>query len=103
MDWLPDGVAAILATGDLQGRQLFEDANEGPPKLLGEVLPGVLTGEVLPALGLPTGRIGVLLTGDFFTVPALDRRGGSGDVTEVWRAFGRRAGDRSAARSAPGR
>ena len=34
------------------------------------------------------GGIGVLLAGDLYTVPALDRRGGSGDVTAVWRAFG---------------
>jgi Icc-related predicted phosphoesterase len=29
----------------------------------------------------------VLLAGDFYTVPALDKRGGSGDVLPVWNAF----------------
>ena len=27
------------------------------------------------------------MAGDFYTVPALDKRGGSGDVSNVWRAF----------------
>lgn len=29
----------------------------------------------------------MLLAGDFYTVPALDRRGGTGDVKDVWWAF----------------
>jgi hypothetical protein len=58
-----------------------------PPRLLGEVLPLQLVDEVLPQLQLPPGEVGILLAGDFYTVPALDRRGGSGDVTSVWRAF----------------
>jgi len=32
--------------------------------------------------------VAALLAGDFYTVPALDKRGGTGDVTDVWRAFG---------------
>ena len=53
-----------------------------------EALPSRLTVEILPGVGLNDGGIGVLLAGDFYTVPALDRRGGSGDVTAVWKAFG---------------
>jgi hypothetical protein len=88
VDRLPEGLAALIATADLQGRERFEDSPGGPLRLLGEALPERLTREVLPALSLPeTGRIGVLLAGDFYTVPALDKRGGSGDVTGVWRAF----------------
>ncbi|MEZ6040302.1 MAG: hypothetical protein R3C20_07335 [Planctomycetaceae bacterium] len=33
--------------------------------------------------------MGVILAGDFYTVPNLDKRGGSGDVTSVWQAFAR--------------
>jgi Icc-related predicted phosphoesterase len=55
--------------------------------LLGEVLPLQLVNDILPQLSLPSGKIGVLLAGDFYTVPALDKRGGSGDVSDVWRAF----------------
>jgi Icc-related predicted phosphoesterase len=39
-------------------------------------------------LGTDTGNTGVFLAGDLYTVPALDRRGGSGDVRAVWEAFG---------------
>jgi Icc-related predicted phosphoesterase len=88
VDRLPPGVAAIVATSDLQGRERFEDSAGGALRLLGEVRPRLLQEEILPKLDLPTGRIGVLLAGDFYTVPALDRRGGTGDVTSVWEAFG---------------
>ena len=88
VDCLPEGVCAIVAAADLQGRERFRDRRGGVPRLLGEVLPRRLATEILPGLGLGEGGIGVLLAGDFYTVPALDRRGGSGDVTAVWRAFG---------------
>jgi 3',5'-cyclic-AMP phosphodiesterase len=88
VDRLPNDVCALLATADLQGRERFEDGDGGPIRLLGEVLPRRLAAEVLPELELrDTDRVGVLLAGDFYTVPALDRRGGTGDVTGVWRAF----------------
>ncbi|HUG68117.1 MAG TPA: metallophosphoesterase [Pirellulaceae bacterium] len=87
MDCLPDGMSAIIATGDLQGRECFRNEG-GPPRLLGEVLPLQLVDNILPQLSLANGRIGVFLAGDFYTVPTLDKRGGSGDVCDVWRAFG---------------
>lgn len=88
VDRLPGGLSAILATGDLQGREQFEKSANGPPRLMGEVLPLQLADDVLPQLSLPSGSVGVLLAGDFYTVPGLDKRGGSGDVTAVWSAFG---------------
>ncbi|TWU02917.1 metallophosphoesterase family protein [Stieleria varia] len=87
VDALPDGMSAIIATADLQGRETFESAGGKPLRLLGEVLPAILADEIIPNLGVGNGRIGVLLAGDFYTVPALDKRGGSGDVTSVWQAF----------------
>ncbi|GAA5509084.1 metallophosphoesterase [Novipirellula caenicola] len=87
VDSLPDGTAAIVVTADLQGRETFASAAGRPLRLLGEVLPGMLQTDVLPHLGLPPGDIGVWLAGDFYTVPALDKRGGSGDVRPVWNAF----------------
>ena len=87
VDRLPEGTSAIVATADLQFRERFQDSPGGPLRLLGEVLPRRLIAEVLPMLDLPAGEIGVCLAGDFYTVPALDRRGGSGDVTFVWEAF----------------
>jgi 3',5'-cyclic-AMP phosphodiesterase len=55
---------------------------------LGEVLPQRLCEELLPDLSLNDPRqVGALLAGDFYTVPALDKRGGTGDVSEVWKEF----------------
>lgn len=88
VDQLPDGVAAIVVTSDLQGREHFKYQIGPQLRLLGEWLPQVLAESILPGLSLPAGRIGVFLAGDFYTVPALDKRGGSGDVTPVWQAFG---------------
>ncbi|TWU40006.1 hypothetical protein Q31b_33220 [Novipirellula aureliae] len=87
VDALPRGTSAIVVTADLQGRETFESANGHPLRLLGEVIPGILRADVRPDLSLPSGDIGVLLAGDFYTVPALDKRGGSGDVRPVWDAF----------------
>lgn len=81
-------MAALIATADLQGRERFEDSTGGSIRLLGEALPQRLRREVLPALSVrESDLVGVLLAGDFYTVPALDKRGGIGDVTSVWRAF----------------
>jgi Icc protein len=88
VDRLPDGVRVIIATADLQGRERFQDSPNGVPRLLGEALPGRLAVDILPRLGLKQVDIGVFLAGDLYTVPALDRRGGSGDVRAVWEAFG---------------
>ena len=87
VDRLPDGMSAIIATADLQGREQLKKSPVAPPRLLGEVLPEQLLANILPELDLPDGRIVVVLAGDFYTVPALDHRGGSGDVTNVWWAF----------------
>lgn len=83
---LPASVRAIIATADLQRRVAPEsgDANCGP--LLGEVLPRQLR-DICPQLKGLGGATGVILAGDFYTVPALDARGGLGDVTPVWEAF----------------
>lgn len=89
VDKLPDGVAAIIATGDLQGREHFKYQTSASLRLLGEWIPSFLKDSVLPRLALPEGKIGVLLAGDFYTLPNLDKRGGSGLVTSVWESFGK--------------
>lgn len=89
VDQLPGGLEAIIATADLQGRETFESAAGGPLRLLGEVLPQILATEILPELAIHPHQTGVILAGDLYTVPALDKRGGSGDVIPVWQAFGR--------------
>lgn len=84
---LPEDLDAIIATADLQGRERFEDSFGAPLRLLGEMLPERLIRDVLPDLGVSPERTIVILGGDFYTVPDLDRRGGTGDVTGVWQAF----------------
>ena len=89
VDELPEGLDAIIATADLQGRERFEESPAGAPRLLGEALPKRLADEILPELNCDPLKTGAILAVDFYTVPALDQRGGSGDVTKVWEAFGR--------------
>jgi Icc protein len=85
---LPEGLKALVVTADLQGRETFEDSGGGPLRLLGEVLPQRLVEETLPELGLDNPhQVAALLAGDFYTVPALDKRGGTGDVSGVWNEF----------------
>lgn len=89
VDALPMGISAIIATADLQGRETFGEAKGAGLRLLGEVLPLKLSGAILPEIGLTNpGSIGVFLVGDLYAVPGLEKRGGIGDVTSVWRAFG---------------
>lgn len=89
VDRLPEGLDAVVVTADLQGRERFQEANGNPLRLLGEVVPQRLINEVFPGLGIADPfRVAALLAGDFYTVPALDKRGGTGDVSSVWKAFG---------------
>lgn len=89
VDPFPAGVRAIVATADLQGRETFENACGHPPRLLGEVLPYQLHDQLLPQYAPADGATGVILAGDFYTVPLLDKRGGTGDVSQVWQEFAR--------------
>jgi Icc-related predicted phosphoesterase len=82
---LPEGIDALVATSDLQG--IVPD-----PRTRASTLLGVAVAEVLEELGfegvIPRAmRSGVLLAGDLYSVPDANKRGGFGDVTEVWSAF----------------
>jgi Icc-related predicted phosphoesterase len=85
---LPGSIDAIVATSDLQG--VVPDARTRESTLL-----GVQVALVLEELGF-TGaiprakRTGVLLAGDLYSVPDANKRGGHGDVGEVWAAFAER-------------
>lgn len=72
----------VIIASDLQGN-VFE---KNEPKLLGEVLPDFL--QLLFEIefeGVDREQVGVLLCGDLYA--RLDKRGGLGDVKNVWRAF----------------
>lgn len=91
VDQLPDGLDGLVCVGDLQGR--CSNHRRGlSGRLLGEVVAEKL-GRLysMGVFGAP-GRLGVLLTGDYYIPGALNGRGGNGDVRSVWRAFARRFG-----------
>jgi Icc-related predicted phosphoesterase len=82
---LPEGIDAIVATSDLQG--IVPD-----PRTRAATLVGVAVAHVLEDLGfekiIPRAmRTGVLLAGDLYSVPDANKRGGYGDVSDVWSAF----------------
>jgi len=82
---LPDsGIEALLVASDLQGRS---PSFGGESRLLGEALAEELeqfaVADLVPALD----RIGVILCGDLYSVPEANKRGGHGDVSDVWYAF----------------
>ena len=76
VDALPAGIEALVATGDLQSREV-STAN----RLLGEAVAEQLRREMAPE------RLGVLLAGDFYTSEGANKLGASGEVSDVWRAF----------------
>jgi len=72
----------LIICSDLQG--MVE--KEGEYRLIGEDLPDFLKLLIeIELVGTKDSRIGVLLCGDLFT--SLDKRGSSGDVRNVWKAF----------------
>lgn len=88
VDRLPEGLSAVVVTADLQGRECPAEVGGAPGRLLGEALPQMLLAEVLPALEcVDPNRVAAFLAGDFYSVPLLDKRGGTGDVSGVWYAF----------------
>lgn len=88
VDRLPDGIDAIVVTADLQGRECVPGVASLPARLLGEVVPQLLIDQVLPLLDLEDpSRVAAFLAGDFYTLPGLEKRGGTGDVSSVWQAF----------------
>lgn len=79
---LPDGSPTLVAMGDLQGRTgMGSEAS---------TLLGCGVAAALPSIqaeaGLPDPRLCVgILAGDLYAVPNAAKRGGTGDVSEVWR------------------
>ena len=78
---------AIVACSDLQG---IVRGFEGLSELLGiavvDALEALAYERTIPALA----RTGAILAGDLFSVPDANKRGGHGDVTDVWAAFASR-------------
>ncbi len=82
---LPDGVDALIVTSDLQAREI--DANGNCDRLFGCAVAEELA-SLISCGALDVGpNVGVMLCGDLYTVPNAKRRGGLGDVGDVWRAI----------------
>lgn len=84
---LPDGLNALFICSDLQGvLDSRIDGRQTPEQL------GVAVAQELRLLSeceeVPKAdRIGIVLCGDFYTTPSLEKRGGSGDARPVWNEF----------------
>lgn len=84
---LPEGLSALVAASDLQGREPPWLAIGGAGRLLGEVMvEELLMLSEMEEMPRPES-VGIVLAGDLFVVPDLGRRGGHGDVRPVWEAF----------------
>jgi Icc-related predicted phosphoesterase len=75
---------ALIVCSDLQG---IVPGPQGRSELLGVHVAAALA-ELAADGGIPPApRTGVILAGDLFSVAAANKRGGYGDVAEVWGAF----------------
>jgi Icc protein len=87
---IPEILRALIVMSDLQGREHSLADSGKERRLLGEVVAEELSflcemGE-LP----PSDSIGVVLAGDLFVVPDLDKRGGKGDVRGIWQLLAKK-------------
>lgn len=82
-----DDLDAIVACSDLQG---VVRGGDDASVLLGVALAGALEELAYEGVVPPAARTGVILAGDLYSVPEANKRGGHGDVAEVWRAFAER-------------
>lgn len=92
VDRLPRGINGLLITSDLQG---FEKDALSKPVNERTQLGHVVAAEVDHFLGRhhsypPAAEVAAFLCGDFFALPTLDKRGGLGNVENVWHDFAQR-------------
>ena len=86
VDGFPSELDALFLSSDLQGVTPAIRQDEYP-ELLGMTLSSDL--EALSELGeiCPGDRLGVVLGGDLYVSGSLEKRGGKGDVRDVWLSF----------------
>jgi len=88
-DGLPDELDGILVTSDLQYYHSRE-VNEEERVLMGNIVAQEMAGLGEAGMFPPPERTGVILAGDFYAEPGLNKRGGLGDVEEIWKLFAER-------------
>lgn len=81
---LADELDALIVCSDLQG---VVPGPGGRSELLGVQVAAVLEELAVDQVIPPAARTGVILAGDLYSVPAANKRGGYGDVADVWLAF----------------
>lgn len=84
---LADELDAVIACSDLQG---IVPGPQGRSELLGVAVADVLDELAADGAIPPAMRTGVILAGDLYSVPSASKRGGYGDVADVWVAFAER-------------
>jgi len=84
---LGDELDALIVCSDLQG---VVPGPLGRSELLGVQVAAVLEELAVDQVIPPAARTGVILGGDLYCVPAANKRGGYGDVADVWVAFAER-------------
>ena len=87
VDQLPSGLDAIIISSDFQAYDSSEKS------VTDRSLMGLVIAEEIKSLSdrnlLPNAeKTGIILAGDFYADPFLEKRGGAGDVQEVWKSFG---------------
>lgn len=81
VDSMPEGIGAIVATSDLQGRELDRGSNRLVGEAVADELALLSELEEIPVIDI------VLLAGDLYDYPDCRKLGGTGDVTSVWNSF----------------
>lgn len=81
VDKLPDNISSIIATSDLQGREIDEHNN----RLLGVAVSEELT--LLKEFNIIPNFELIISVGDLYDKPELNKYGASGNVTNVLNAF----------------
>jgi len=84
---LADQLDALVVCSDLQG---VVPGPHGRSELLGVQVAHAIEDLAVRGAIPPAARTGVILAGDLYCVPAANRRGGYGDVSDVWVAFAER-------------
>ena len=89
VDRLPNGCTALVATSDMQGMEMVRRKRKWGQlgsRLVGHAV-AEYAAELLQERGIDPKQAGILLAGDLHSDPLLLRRGGHGDVRDVWLAF----------------
>lgn len=83
---LPEGLAGIVATSDLQGYHA-KHVPVAERQLSGLCMASALR-DLADAGDIPAlGSMGLCLPGDYYAIATLDKRGGMGNVEHIWREF----------------